>query len=70
MSVITPDETKCFIALRLPGCWSYQKHSTFSYQIPCCHYQLGTQARKFLNKLFSPSMDIRQLCWHGNMVYF
>lgn len=70
MSVIIFNETKYFIALRHPGCWSYYKQSTLSYQIPHRDDQLGTQARKFLNKLFSPSADIRQLCWHSNMIYF
>ena len=64
------DETKYCIALGLLSHCSYEKHGTLCYQIPCCHYQLGTQAGRSLDKLFRLSTDIRQLFWHSNTVYF
>ena len=64
------DETKYFIALGLLSHCSYKKHGTLCYPIPCCHYQLGTQAGRSLDKLFRPSIDIIQLFRHSNMVYF
>lgn len=53
MSVIIFDETKYFIALGFPGCWSY-KYRPLSYEIHCCHDQLGHRQENFRTNCSAP----------------